>query len=158
MKKDVLAPSVGESITEVSILSWTKQSGETVKVGEIILEIESDKATVEVIAESDGVLEIIKDAGETVNIGEVVGKIDPSGKATTTSAPTGTATAQPSAPATPAPLSPSVRRAVMENQLSPAEIQGTGRGGRITNTDVDAHLHSRSTPSVTAPAIPKIQY
>ena len=70
MKHSVLAPNVGESISEVSILSWTKDNGDAVKKGEIILEIESDKATVEVIAEANGALQILKQAGETVPIGD----------------------------------------------------------------------------------------
>jgi 2-oxoglutarate dehydrogenase E2 component (dihydrolipoamide succinyltransferase) len=56
MKHDILAPMVGESITEVSILKWTKKNGEAVKSGDVLLEIESDKATVEIVAENSGAL------------------------------------------------------------------------------------------------------
>lgn len=76
MKKNVVAPSVGESITEVSILKWAKKHGEAVKVGDLLLEIESDKATVEIVAESAGTLQIMKQAGERIPIGEVIGFID----------------------------------------------------------------------------------
>lgn len=76
MKKNVIAPSVGESITEVSILKWAKKHGDAVKTGDLLLEIESDKATVEIIAESAGTLQIIKQAGERIPIGEVIGYID----------------------------------------------------------------------------------
>ncbi len=78
MKKNVVAPSVGESITEVSILKWAKQNGQAIKVGDLLLEIESDKATVEIVAESAGTLQILKQAGDRIPIGEVVAIIDDS--------------------------------------------------------------------------------
>lgn len=76
MKKNVVAPSVGESITEVSILKWAKKHGDAVKTGDLLLEIESDKATVEIVAEAPGTLQILKQAGDRIPIGEVVGIID----------------------------------------------------------------------------------
>ena len=76
MKHPVLAPSVGESITEVSILKWSKPDGAAVKVGEMILEIESDKATVELVAENAGVLRHLKPAGERIPVGAQIGEID----------------------------------------------------------------------------------
>ena len=82
MKHNVTAPSVGESITEVSILKWAKQSGQAVKNGELLLEIESDKATVEVVAPASGVLTQVKPAGERIPIGEVIGIIDTDATAT----------------------------------------------------------------------------
>ncbi|MEK6579379.1 MAG: biotin/lipoyl-containing protein, partial [Bdellovibrionota bacterium] len=82
MKHNVKAPSVGESITEVSILKWAKQSGQLVKNGELLLEIESDKATVEVVAETTGVLMIQKQAGERVKVGDIVAQIDDAAKPT----------------------------------------------------------------------------
>jgi 2-oxoglutarate dehydrogenase E2 component (dihydrolipoamide succinyltransferase) len=78
MKNNVVAPSVGESITEVSILKWAKPNGSAVKVGELLLEIETDKATVEVVAEQAGTLQIIKQVGERIPIGEIVATIDDS--------------------------------------------------------------------------------
>src|SRR3954464_7105561 len=76
MKHNVLAPSVGESITEVSILKWTKKNGQAVKSGELLLEIESDKATVEIVAEFSGALTILKQEGERIPVGETIGMID----------------------------------------------------------------------------------
>ncbi|MBI3544552.1 MAG: dihydrolipoamide succinyltransferase, partial [Deltaproteobacteria bacterium] len=76
MKREIKAPSVGESITEVRIGGWKKGNGESVKAGEVILEIESDKATVEVIADYAGALNIQHAAGDTVKIGEVLGFIN----------------------------------------------------------------------------------
>ncbi len=76
MKHNVVAPSVGESITEVSILKWAKENGQQVKNGDLLLEIESDKATVEIVAEFNGALTILKPAGERIPVGEVIAVID----------------------------------------------------------------------------------
>ncbi len=173
MNREIKAPSVGESITEVRIAGWKKQSGDAVKVGDVLLEIESDKATVEVVAEYNGAIQITRQAGETVKIGEVLGHIQ-EGAAGTVAAAKPAAT-QPSPTvattmsASPAPmgagataagvampLSPSVRKAVVEAGLDVGQIPGTGRGGRITNGDVIAYQETRSsrgstgsTPSTT---------
>jgi 2-oxoglutarate dehydrogenase E2 component (dihydrolipoamide succinyltransferase) len=96
MKHPVKAPSVGESITEVSILKWAKQNGQQVKVGDLLLELESDKATVEIVAEAAGQLQILKQAGERLPIGETMATIDDSA--------TGSASAGTSTGLTPPPL------------------------------------------------------
>lgn len=163
MKHNVVAPSVGESITEVSILKWSKQSGQSVKVGDLLLEIESDKATVEIVAEFNGVLEIKKPAGERIPIGELIGIIDDAGKATvaatspaakTAPAPQVTAQAPASAPqSTGAPLSPAVRKLTTERALDPASIPGTGKDGRVTKGDVLGYS-PQAKASVTTPTAP----
>src|SRR5262245_59861917 len=104
MKHNVLAPSVGESITEVSILKWSKQNGQAVKSGELLLEIESDKATVEIVAEHSGALSITKPAGERVKVGEVIGSIDDSAQGSVRPSPQPSAP-PPSMPKTPPPAS-----------------------------------------------------
>src|SRR4051794_4191356 len=86
MKHNVSAPSVGESITEVSILKWHKKDGQAVKSGELLLEIESDKATVEIVAETNGKLSILKPEGERIPVGEVIGTIDDQAQGTTEAA------------------------------------------------------------------------
>jgi 2-oxoglutarate dehydrogenase E2 component (dihydrolipoamide succinyltransferase) len=165
MKLEIKVPAVGESITEATICSWSKQNGEAVKRNEVVLLIETDKASVEVIAEQDGVLQIQTEAGKTVPIGAVVGFID------TTAAPTPNAPHPeigkplpegPHAPDAQAPaagasaqfspeahLSPAVQRVVGEKGLDPAQISGTGRGGRITKEDAV----KASTPIAKAPTI-----
>jgi 2-oxoglutarate dehydrogenase E2 component (dihydrolipoamide succinyltransferase) len=164
MKHDILAPLVGESITEVSILKWNKQNGEAVKAGDQILEIESDKATVEIVAEQSGVLNILKPAGDRVQVKSVIGFIDTEGKASATGAtppPVPSAAAKPATPP-PAPtgntdgLSPAVRKAVVENNVNPAQVKGTGKDGRLTKGDVFAFLAAGGTSQVTAQA-PKPQ-
>ncbi len=160
MKYDILAPLVGESITEVSILKWNKQHGQAVKSGDQILEIESDKATVEIVAEHDGVLNILKQAGDRVNVKSVIGFIDSEGTATATggspSASAGTPPPAPTAKAAPAPvgnvdnLSPAVRKAVVENNVNPAQVKGTGKDGRLTKGDVFAFLAAGGAAQMNA--------
>ncbi len=167
MKHNVVAPSVGESITEVSILKWAKQNGQAVKNGELLLEIESDKATVEIVAEASGVLTQLKPAGERIPVGELIGVIDDAATATTAadapvakSAPAAApAAADGKAPESEIPLSPAVRKAVADQNLDPSKIHGTGKDGRITKGDVLNHTtgvkpagsSSHSTPTA-APA------
>jgi 2-oxoglutarate dehydrogenase E2 component (dihydrolipoamide succinyltransferase) len=172
MKHEILAPMVGESITEVSILKWAKKNGEAVKSGDVLLEIESDKATVEIVAEHSGALTILKNDGERVAVKSVIAFIDDSvaGTASTGPAKTPSATAAPTAPkaSTPATataasaaaldsLSPAVRKAVVEANVNPAQVQGTGKGGRILKGDVMAFIASggaRTAP--TAAALPTV--
>ncbi len=140
MKHNVLAPSVGESITEVSILKWAKQSGEAVKKGDLLLEIESDKATVEIVAETSGVITHLKPAGERIPIGAVVGVIDDEGKATATSVPS-TAKALPTSSA-----------------AAPAAI-GTGSEGAspyasaMQTVPGAAYVRGGATPSSASPQV-----
>ena len=172
MKHEILAPLVGESITEVSILKWAKKNGEAVKSGDVLLEIESDKATVEIVAEHSGALTILKNDGERVAVKSVIAFIDDSvaGTSSTGPAKTPSATAAPTAPkaSTPATataasaaaldsLSPAVRKAVVEANVNPAQVQGTGKGGRILKGDVMAFIASggaRTAP--TAAALPTV--
>ena len=168
MKHDILAPLVGESITEVSILKWNKKNGEAVKAGDVLLEIESDKATVEIVAEYSGALTILKGDGERVAVKSVIASIDDSATGTVSAAPSGMKapppppSTKPSAstpPSTPAAtpqalesLSPAVRKAVVENQVNPAQIQGSGKDGRILKGDVMAFIASggaRSAPTAS---------
>ncbi|HND86385.1 MAG TPA: E3 binding domain-containing protein, partial [Pseudobdellovibrionaceae bacterium] len=161
MKIEVKVPSVGESISEATIGSWSKKNGEAVKRNDVILLLETDKASVEVVAESDGVLTTQAQAGEVVKIGAVIGVIDTDGVAQVASAP---AAAAPSAPAATSGgsssggnthLSPAVQRVVGERGLDPAQIQGTGKDGRITKDDaMKASPAARSDSKPAAPAAP----
>lgn len=161
MKLEVKIPSVGESVTEATISSWNKKSGDLVRANELLLLIETDKASVEVVAEKEGVLTITTEAGQTVPIGTVVGSIDTTATATAptaTSAPTVTkAPSQPAAGAsaggfeTTTHLSPAVQKIVSEKGLDPAQIKGTGKDGRITKEDA-LNAKVGATPSVTTPA------
>lgn len=166
MKLEVKVPAVGESITEAVIGSWTKKSGEFVKMNEVIMLLETDKASVEVIAEKDGVLNISTQAGETVKIGATVATIDTDAKPAASSAvPEATQAAATSAPANngggrathpdlQAHLSPAVQRVVNEKGVDPSTVQGTGLGGRLTKADVaNAPTATQQTKApVSAPA------
>jgi 2-oxoglutarate dehydrogenase E2 component (dihydrolipoamide succinyltransferase) len=187
MKHDILAPMVGESITEVSILKWTKPSGSQVKSGDVLLEIESDKATVEIVAEQTGLLTILKKDGEKVDVKSVIGSIDDAATGTASAAPPKApppspgasasapppppgANVQASAPPPPPPgagitasappappqnldgLSPAVRKAVVENNINPAQVSGTGKDGRVTKGDVMSFIGSGEARSVPTQA------
>src|ERR1700754_1091621 len=93
----VKVPTVGESISEVTIANWLKKDGDVVQLDEVIAELESDKATFELTAQSAGVLKIIKQQGETVPVGDVICEIEPNGQA---SAPKAETKSQPAPAAT----------------------------------------------------------
>src|SRR5436309_13992609 len=102
MAQQVKVPTVGESITEVTIANWLKKDGDTVKMDEVIAELESDKATFELTAPQAGVLKISKQQGEVVPIGGVICEIADGGN-TTAAAPAKSPATQPAqTPATPA--------------------------------------------------------
>ena len=183
MKIDVKVPAVGESITEATIGSWNKKSGEFVKRNDVLLSLETDKASVEVVAENDGVLNIQVEAGQTIKIGSTVATIDTDGKVTASastaatpaaSAPTSVAsTVAPSAPNTSAPaagasksgpamtLSPAVQKIVTERGIDTAGMIGTGKDGRLTKGDVmtapakSANGSSKSAAPAPAPMFAK---
>ena len=165
MKQDIKVPAVGESITEATIGSWTKKSGEFVKRNDVLMLLETDKASVEVVAENDGVLTILPgmDAGATVQIGATVATLDtdakpaagaaaPAAEAPKAAAPTPAAPASAPTAATGAGnqhLSPAVQRIVTENQIDPSQVAGTGKDGRLTKGDVLA-----ATPGTAGKAAP----
>src|SRR5262249_1028 len=152
---DVSIPSLGESVTEATIVRWTKADGEVVQRDEVLLELETDKAGMEISALESGVVHIRKAAGATVAVGEVVGVIEPGGAATAVPpaprlaaapAPPPKASPPPASPEPPAParpvgpLSPAVRQLIAEHSLDPASIRASGKGGRLTKEDVVTHL------------------
>jgi 2-oxoglutarate dehydrogenase E2 component (dihydrolipoamide succinyltransferase) len=161
VKLEVKIPAVGESVTEATVSSWNKKSGDFVRANESLLLIETDKASVEVVAEKDGVLTITTDAGATVPIGTVVGTIDTSA---TASAPAATPSKTPTPPLTPAAgatsgnyeptthLSPAVQKIVTERGLDPAQIKGTGKDGRLTKEDVLSAKVVAPTVAITSSA------
>lgn len=159
MKIDVKVPAVGESVTEATIGSWNKKSGEAVKRNDVLLLLETDKASVEVIAENDGVLTITAQAGEVVKIGATVATIDSDGKATAapaaetkkTEAPQQHTQSVSAASSEGKPLSPAVQKIVTENNLNTAGMAGTGKDGRLTKGDVLMSLGSNGA----APAVQK---
>lgn len=134
-------PTVGESINEVTISSWMKGDGDTVELDEVIAEIESDKATFDLTAEADGVLQIIAKEGETLEIGALICKIEvmdgvasESSGSSSSEAPASTSTSSSENYAT-GHASPAAAKILSEKGISPDEVKGTGKDGRITKED-----------------------
>jgi 2-oxoglutarate dehydrogenase E2 component (dihydrolipoamide succinyltransferase) len=159
MATEIRVPTLGESVTEATIGRWFKKAGDAVKADEPLVELETDKVTVEVPAPAAGVLEkiLVKD-GETVGVGAVLGSIvEGAGgakaapaKAAPVSTKTVTAKAAPGrAPAADMPLMPSVRKLAAESGVDPAMLSGSGKDGRVTKGDMLAAI------SGTAPAAPR---
>lgn len=176
MKVDIKVPSVGESVTEATIAEWVKKNGAAVKRDDVLLMLETDKASVEVVAENDGVLSTTAKEGDVVKVGAVIGSIDTSQVASAAPAATqspasapaaAVATTPKAASATPNvapggnghPMSPAVHRVVHENKVNTSNIQGTGKDGRLTKGDVLNAPTSVTPPAPTAakpaPAVPK---
>ncbi len=142
MSKDIRVPTLGESVTEATIAKWFKNEGDFVKADEPLVELETDKVTVEVPAPASGKLEKINAAsGATVLIGALLGSIaEGSAGVEAPKAAAPIAAAPASAKATEIPLSPAVRKAVVESNLNPTAISGSGKDGRITTGDIVAKL------------------
>ncbi len=137
---EVKIPTVGESITEVTLGAWSVKSGDAVKAGDLLLEIESDKATFELHAETTGTIEIISKEGETVAIGTVVCKITPgaggASQAAPASAPAATAAASASGGNYAAGhASPAAGKILNEKGVDASAVAGSGKDGRITKED-----------------------
>jgi len=149
---DVMVPALGESVTEATVSTWFKQVGDTVAVDEMLCELETDKVSVEVPAPAAGVLaEIIAKEGETVAANARIAVIAASGAASGTAAPAPAAASQPAqAVARKADVedAPSAKKLMAEKGLSPDQVTGTGRDGRIMKEDV---LRA-ATPAAPAPA------
>ncbi len=142
MTREIRVPALGESVTEATIAKWFKSVGDAIKADEPMVELETDKVTVEVPAPASGKLLFIDAApGSTVKVGALLGSIE-EGAAGAVSKPAPIAPA-PAKPAV-APLSPAVRKIVTENKLEPASIVATGRDGRLTKGDVIEHLEKPS--------------
>jgi 2-oxoglutarate dehydrogenase E2 component (dihydrolipoamide succinyltransferase) len=165
---DIMTPALGESVTEATVARWTKKPGDAVRKDEILVELETDKVSLEVASPTDGVLESIAAAdGETVSPGALLGVVA-AGAAAAKSAPAAAAAPAPVAAPAPAPvapapaaaaapLAPSVQRIVTETGLNPAAVAGTGKDGRITKGDALAALEARAAAPapVAAPAAPR---
>lgn len=156
---EIKIPTVGESISEVTLANWTKKTGDLVNQGELLCEIESDKATFELTAEASGYLTILAEKGTTVAIGTVVGKIAKSeigvAQATTVAPAPKTEVAASKAPSTSA-ATPLAAKILAEKGISPDQIAGTGEGGKITKEDaLKANLVAsvQKVPAAPAPAV-----
>ena len=161
MKKDIIIPAAGESVTEADIVGWHKASGDFVEMDEPIVELETDKASMDLTAETSGILTISVEEG-TVKVGDVIGHIEesdakpdtpkeeaPAEKPAEITPPT---TTEP----TPKPTksesyasghpSPAAEKLIQEKGLSKEAITGTGKDGRITKQDAKATQPSQQAP------------
>ena len=165
MSTEIKVPAMGESVTEATVARWFKKEGDAVKRDEPLLELETDKVTVEVPAPADGALESISvKAGDTVVVGALLGAIA-EGKAGTAAKPAAKAEAPKAAAPAPAPAPvpaakseapamPSAQRIAAESGLSTASVAGTGRDGRVTKGDMLGALEARASKPASAPAQP----
>ena len=153
MAKDLVVPTLGESVTEATVSKWLKQVGDSVKADEPVVELETDKVSVSVPSPETGVLSEIKiQAGKTVNVGTVLGSIG-AGSAAVVKKESVKIT-EPLKPKTvEAPinkkeiLSPAVKRIVEEKRIDISTISGSGRDGRILKGDLLESMGLPSTPS-----------
>jgi 2-oxoglutarate dehydrogenase E2 component (dihydrolipoamide succinyltransferase) len=137
---DVKIPAVGESITEVTIASWNKKSGDLVNINEILCEIESDKATFELPAEAAGILQIKTEKGETVPVGTVVASIlvGSSAPVSTESTVTPSQTTQNSITENTkanSAITPLAAAILADKGINPSQVAGSGEGGKVTKED-----------------------
>lgn len=180
MSVKITVPSLGESVAEATIAKWYKKEGDTVKIDELLLELETEKVTLEVNASANGTIsKILKNEGENVAVGEDIGEIlegaagaaaspQPQ-KDTTNSEPTKAAAQDNTTPKTlteitpekivaaNTSLAPSVQKLVTENKLDSNNIKGSGRDGRITKGDVLEVLNTPASQAPTPQASPTVK-
>jgi 2-oxoglutarate dehydrogenase E2 component (dihydrolipoamide succinyltransferase) len=159
MAMEITVPPLGESVTEATVARWFKSVGDHVALDEPVVELETDKVTIEVNAKSAGTLSEIRAAeGENVAVGTLLGLIGEGGiklpaegqaKVATPTAPAAAPVATPAAAAE--PIAPSVRRLIEENKLDPGKIPASGKDGRLTKGDVLSYLETQAKPAAPAP-------
>lgn len=161
MTIEILVPDLPESVADATVATWHKQPGDAVTRDEVLVDIETDKVVLEVPAPQDGVLEaILEDEGTTVLTKQLLGKIKAGAvageptkdvPAEAEASPNKRSTAALSEESSEA-LSPAVRRLLAEHDISPADVKGTGVGGRITREDVEAFVKEGKKTTPAAPA------
>lgn len=174
MAQALKVPALGESVSEATVLKWLKKVGDAVKTDEPLVELETDKVTVEVNAPSDGVLsEIAAPEGTNVEVGAILGQIGAgSGKAAapapkeepkkeTKAESKPAASSKPANDPTPATDNsgatpgPAARKALDEANLSASQVSGTGKDGRVTKGDVQNYAPSSAPAAAPRPAGPR---
>ena len=152
MATEIKAPTFPESVQEGSLATWHKKVGDTVARDELLVDIETDKVVLEVVAPSAGVLsEILKSEGDSILSNEVIARIE---EGATASAPVATAAIEeePETTASGSLINPAARKLAEERGIDAAQITGTGKGGRITKEDVVNFAPSAPVTKAAAPA------
>src|SRR5271165_148051 len=136
MAIEIRVPTLGESITEATVGKWFKKAGETVRADEPLVELETDKVTLEVNAPGAGVLsEIAAETGETVSIGALLGQLS-GGSAAAAPAPAPAKGALTQAPASAVPPAPSAAKIAAEQRIDLSTVAGSGKRGQVLKGDV----------------------
>ncbi len=149
---DILVPTLGESVSEATVAKWMKKAGDAVRKDETLVELETDKVSVEVSAPEAGVLtDIVAVEGATVGIGALLGHLGAAGAQAASVAPPPKGEAP--KPAAPAQAPPSVQRIGAESGIDLSKFAGTGKDGRLTKSDALAVLEARG-PAPAVPATP----
>mgnify|MGYP001025507600 CR=1 FL=1 len=149
---DISVPVLPESVADATIATWHVQVGEAVSRDQNLVDIETDKVVLEVVAPADGSLsEILAEEGATVTAEEVIAKFVTGGKSGA-SAKAPEADSSDESDGDSDALSPSVRRLLAEKDIKPSDVKGTGKGGRLTKEDVEKHLSSASASPKAAAA------
>jgi 2-oxoglutarate dehydrogenase E2 component (dihydrolipoamide succinyltransferase) len=144
MQVEIKVPQLPESVSEGTLGDWHKQVGDSVAVDENIVDLETDKVVLEIVAGKAGVIESIAFAtGDTVNAGDVLGVINTEAAAAPAAAPLEGDSAN-------ARVSPAVRKLLSENDLSVDDVQGSGKKGAILKADVEQHLQQQPAPASAA--------
>ncbi len=158
MATEIKVPTLGESVTEATVARWLKPLGAAVAVDDPLVELETDKVTLEVNATAAGTLsEITAPEGTNVAVGAVLGLIGEAGVAVAAAPVVATAAPAPvAAPAASASdvLSPAVRKLIDDNKLNPTAIAASGKDGRLTKEDVQSYLDARVTTASAPLAAP----
>ena len=163
MSIEVVVPNLPESVADATLVTWHKKAGDTILKDENLVDLETDKVVLEVPALADGILaEIFEPEGATVLSGQLIAKIEEgavnASAAVETKAETPAVLPAETNSGSTAALSPAVRKLVAEHSLDPSQIQATGKGGRLTKTDILKHLQTGSTvnaaPAQAATAAP----
>ena len=157
MATEIRVPTLGESITEATVGKWFKQTGEAIKVDEPLVELETDKVTLEVNAPASGVLaDIAVKTGETVAVGALLGSIGAAGAAAKAPSappmPTPTPTPTPTSTSTSMPPAPAAAKLAAENSVDLEAIAGSGKRGQVLKGDVIAALAVPAPPAAAPPA------
>jgi len=162
MATEIKAPLLPESVPDGTILTWYKSVGDTVKMDELLADIETDKVVIEVASPIDGTLtEILKDSGDIIVSNEAIARVEQdssignSETATTELAATPAATTGKIAELENNLItSPAAKKLIEENRLAAHSIMGSGKGGRITKEDVLDYIRASSSQSIPQPKIP----